>query len=102
MTREARQTQKRLEGEILKLLKGRGAELYQYGTMNRRKCAFCKRYQDNRRLDNCSCCPIFIGNNRERCLSVWGGLRAIGSNMEFRPYDAIPGALAIYMWLEEL
>ena len=94
MTREARLTQKRLEGEILELLAGRAAFLYE-APLN---CEFCQKYHV---LEGCGRCPLMLGNNGLPCCSSYGEFSGIASLMQFGFPDAIPGALAIYLWLFE-
>lgn len=91
MTREARLTQKRLEGEILKLLEGNCASLYHVD------CAFCLKYEDS-----CSRCPLKLGNRDLGCARRRGYFRGISESMIIGDPNAIPGALAIHMWLFDL
>ncbi len=93
MTREARQTQKRLEGEILKLLEGEEGSLY----AGPEGCAFCKKHL---RGFYCGDCPLVQGSTEECCYC--NEFQSIDADMILVQPDAIPGALAIYMWLEEL
>ena len=99
MTHEARLTQKRLEGEILKLLRGEKAELFSDPTL----CAFCKIYFDGKRWE-CEGCPVGKGirNYRGHLPCEGHSTFEIENNMKSCNDLAIPGALAIYMWLEEL
>ena len=106
MTREARLTQQRLEGEILKLLEGEGIGLF-HGT---KECSFCQKYgvkgrgvwigQEFYFMEDCSRCPINI-HLGSRC-NNHSVIETIDSHMENCTTRAIPGALAIYMWLFEL
>lgn len=93
MTREARQTQKRLEGEILKPLEGKSARL----KTTRGECEFCLKYD---RTPDCEECPLEKSYPGDACTHK--DFRNIYFNMIDVEDDAIPGALAIYMWLEEL
>lgn len=108
MTREARQTQKRLEGEIGKMLEGHSGYLY-----NSPNCAFCQKYGNIVTVPilaypnlsysytkDCGKCPLLRGLGR-RCYRD-RVVRTIDDYMVNVLDDAIPGALAIYMWLEEL
>jgi hypothetical protein len=110
MTHAARLTQKRLEGEILKLLEGESARLFANGAQN---CLFCKKYgsivkvsYDFHKVTDCSRCPVFIGLG---CICDEDNLlknihdRMVSMIWEPREKDnAIPGALAIHLWLFEL
>lgn len=92
MTHAARLTQKYLEGEILKLLEGESARLYRAGC----ECNFCDDYS----AYGCPDCPIRIGNAGYHCRH--GKFRQIANSMLGVRPSAIPGALAIHMWLYEL
>ncbi len=93
MTREARLTQKYLEGEILKLLEGKDGSLRRPAS----NCEFCKKFDEN---PDCGGCPL------KRFYPIGGCCHAdfeeINRDMYLQEPDAIPGALAIYMWLYEL
>lgn len=93
MTKEARLTQKYLRGEILKLLDGERAAL----KTSRFKCAFCLQYD---RTPDCEKCPL------EKCYPgaacTHDDFQNIHIDMLHGNEDAIPGALAIYMWLYDL
>ncbi len=93
MTREARLTQKRLEGEILKLVEGESASL----KTSRFECAFCLKYD---RTPDCKECPLEKCYPGDACLHE--DFRSIHFDMMFAKNKAIPGALAIHMWLFEL
>lgn len=96
MTHEARQTQKRLEGEILKLLEGEDACLYDDPS----ECGFCEKYKERIGF-GCGKCPLVQDFSPSG--NCFGGVfRTIDLLMHSAKPDAIPGALAIYMWLEEL
>ena len=116
MTKEARLTQRRLEGEIKGIIEGKNATPCA-NSVN--KCAFCRKYGDIKKAEgdyflddsyyivDCGQCPIYIGL-KGRCYSS-GPIKTIEdhmANVEWKGSEAqnkaIPGALAIYMWLYEL
>ena len=90
MTKEARLTRKRMKGEILKLLEGKEAGLFQWSD----DCEFCQKYRDG----GCEKCPLYLGNNNKVCNHGGEFMRISTQMMKCTPL-AIPGALAIYMWL---
>ncbi len=110
MSKEARLTRIWLRQQILKMLMGQNAGLYR----KTNKCPFCLKYGRPKpenlwaEISDCSRCPIFIGLEKESCdtniglkfINEWMG----GSvwNKKVKKDKAIPGALAIYMWLFEL